>query len=477
MNCLAKALLDSRRAADCVGPNARRPLALSASTMPSESGSSGPTTVKAGDSASTTRTMSSTLFMSTGMQRATCAIPPLPGAQTTSVTRGLRASAEARACSRPPEPRIRTFMEVDSPKGMVGNGGSRSQTARGAPGNGRHSSSPILGGDRGWRLNETAHIGATAPAPLAVLLLGPTGSGKTALSLTLAERFGGEIVSCDSVAVYRGMDLGSAKPSRSARARVPHHLIDVTDPDQLFTAGEYSRLGRAALTAIDARGRVPIVTGGTGLYLRALTEGLFAGPQRQEELRHRLHRSAARHGAGWLHRILQRLDALSAARIHPNDAPKLIRALEVRLESGKPMSEVLGRDPLTGFRLLRIGLNPPRALLYERLNQRGAEMFAAGLVEETRGLLARYGRVPPLDALGYRQACGVLAAEFDLQSAVAAAQQGHRNYAKRQMTWFRREPAVRWIEEFGDRERALEQASHWVGQALQASAGMGRAPR
>ncbi|MFP5237798.1 MAG: tRNA (adenosine(37)-N6)-dimethylallyltransferase MiaA [Acidobacteriota bacterium] len=291
--------------------------------------------------------------------------------------------------------------------------------------------------------------------PLVVILLGPTGSGKTALSLELARRFGGEIVSCDSVAVYRGMDVGSAKPSREEQAAAPHHLIDVADPDEAFTAGEYSRRARAALREIAGRGRLPIVTGGTGLYLRALTEGLFAGPQRHEELRARLRRSGERRGSGWLHRVLARLDRASAERIHANDLPKVIRAIEVCLAGRRPMSEVLARDPLTGFRLLRIGLNPPRQALYARLNERCAAMFAAGLVEETRGLVARYGRVKALDSLGYRQALAVMDGELDLPQAVAAAQQGHRKYAKRQLTWFRREPEVRWVEGFGDESETV----------------------
>jgi tRNA dimethylallyltransferase len=298
--------------------------------------------------------------------------------------------------------------------------------------------------------------------PLAVLILGPTGSGKTALSLALAERFGGEIVSCDSVAVYRGMDLGTAKPTREERASVPHHLIDVAEPDQPFTAGEYSRRARAAMREIAARERLPIVTGGTGLYLRALTEGLFAGPTRQEDLRKRLRRSADRHRPSWLHNLLSRLDPVSAERIHANDTPKLIRAIEVCLAARKPMSEVLGRDPLTGFRLVRIGLNPPRQTLYERLNRRCAEMFAAGLVEETRGLLGRYGHLKVLDSLGYRQAVGVINGAFGVEEAIASAQQGHRNYAKRQLTWFRREPEVRWIEAFGNEPETVRAAEEMV---------------
>jgi tRNA dimethylallyltransferase len=307
--------------------------------------------------------------------------------------------------------------------------------------------------------------------PLVVLLLGPTGSGKTALSLVLGEHFGAEIVSCDSVAVYRGMDLGTAKPSREERARLPHHLIDVVDPDQAFTAGDYSRRARAALREIVARGRVPIVTGGTGLYLRALTDGLFAGPTRHEDLRKRLRRSAERHGSAWLHRLLTRLDANSASRIHANDAPKLIRALEVCLAARQPMSQVLQapetkNDPLTGFRLLRIGLNPLRAKLYERLNARCAAMFAGGLIDETSELLARYGPVKTLDALGYRQGLAVLAGTVSIEGAIGAAQQGHRNFAKRQLTWFRREPDVHWIEGFGDDPGTQAQAIELVGEVV-----------
>jgi len=309
------------------------------------------------------------------------------------------------------------------------------------------------------------------PLPLAVILLGPTGSGKTALSLALAERFGGEIVSCDSVAVYRGMELGTAKPSREERARVPHHLIDVVDPDEAFTAGAYSRLAREALQEIRARKRLPIVTGGTGLYLRALTEGLFAGPARQEDLRARLRQSVERHGNAWLHRLLRKLDATSAEQIHANDTPKLMRAIEVCIAARRPMSQILrdenlARDPLKGFRFLRIGLNPPREGLYDRLNQRCAAMFAAGLVEETRGLLERYGPVKALDSLGYRQARGVLDGKLSEEAAIAAAQQGHRNYAKRQMTWFRREPDVHWIERFGDEAETLREAEALVQEAL-----------
>jgi tRNA dimethylallyltransferase len=307
---------------------------------------------------------------------------------------------------------------------------------------------------------------STHSDPLTVLLLGPTGSGKTALSLALGERFGGEIVSCDSVAVYRGMDLGTAKPTKEEQVRLPHHLIDVAEPDQPFTAGEYSRQARAALREIASRDCLPIVTGGTGLYLRALTDGLFAGPERQDDLRDRLRGSIQKHGEAWLHRLLQRLDPVSAERIHPHDASKLIRAIEVCLAARKPFSEVLARDPLTGFRLLRIGLNPPRQALYDRLNRRAAAMFTSGLIEETRGLIERYGPVKALDSLGYRQALAVLTGTMSEEAAIVAAQQGHRNYAKRQLTWFRREPKVHWLTAFGDESETLRVAVELVENNL-----------
>jgi len=308
--------------------------------------------------------------------------------------------------------------------------------------------------------------------PLAVLILGPTGSGKTALSLALGEHFNGEIISCDSVAVYRGMDIGSAKPTPAEQRQIPHHLVDVTTPDHPMTAGEYSRLARHAMRQIAARSHLPIVTGGTGLYLRALTMGLFPGPARQQDLRTRLTRSHQRHQPNWLHRILTCLDPPSAARIHANDTPKLIRAIEVCLAAKQPISQAFeagphpGRDPLTGFRLLRIGLNPPRQALYERLNHRAAEMFQSGLAEETRNLLEKYGRVKALDSLGYRQALAVIDNTMTLAEATAAAQQGHRNYAKRQLTWFRREPEVHWLESFGNRPATIAASIELIQKML-----------
>ena len=305
-----------------------------------------------------------------------------------------------------------------------------------------------------------------SPEPLLVVILGPTGSGKTALSVALAERFAGEIVSCDSVAVYRGLEIGSAKPSFEQRRLVPHHLLDVVDPDSFYTAGDYAREARAAIAAIAARGKLPIVTGGTGLYLRALLQGLFAGPQRSAALRDRLLRKAEARGKGYLHRILSRLDPVSAALIHPNDEAKVMRAIEVTLASARPISQAWkdGRNALTGFRVLRIGLNPAREALYERINLRARVMFEQGLVEETRDLLARYG---PSHPRWTRWATGRLAsfwaARSRLEQAIAAASQGHRNYAKRQLTWFRREPEVCWLPGFGGDPAIRVEAERLVG--------------
>ena len=291
------------------------------------------------------------------------------------------------------------------------------------------------------------------PERLLVAILGPTGSGKTALSLAVAESHGGEIVNCDSVALYRGFKIGTAKPSAEERARAPHHLLDILDPRDVFTAGDYARGARHITDEIAGRGKLPIIVGGTGLYLRAFLDGLFAGPKRSEELRARLRAVAIARGSQHLHRIVRRLDAAAAAKIHPNDAPKLIRAIEVCLASRGKMSELWqqGRDPLSGFRILRIGLDPPRAALYERINRRAKQMFDSGLVEETEHLLATYGTsAPPLQSLGYTQARALLDGKMDRESAISAAQQAHRNYAKRQMTWFRREPEVQWLKGFGD---------------------------
>jgi tRNA dimethylallyltransferase len=307
--------------------------------------------------------------------------------------------------------------------------------------------------------------------PLLVVVLGPTASGKSALAISLAQQTPGEIVSCDSVAVYRHFEIGTAKPTREQQALVPHHLLDVAEADEPFTAGDYARQARGAIDEIFRRGRLPIVVGGTGLYLRALLEGLFPGPRRSEELRERLRQRASTRGPLYLHRVLSRFDAATAAKIHANDTAKLIRAIEVCLASRRRMSELLqesGRDPLRGFRILRIGLNPPREQLYERINSRAQQMFADGLVEETQNLLERFGageKVMALDSLGYRQAAQLLRGEVTREQAISAAQQGHRNYAKRQLTWFRREPEVTWLEGFGDDPEIAQRAEELVASA------------
>jgi tRNA dimethylallyltransferase len=294
--------------------------------------------------------------------------------------------------------------------------------------------------------------------PLLVVVLGPTASGKTALAMALAREFRGEIVNSDSVAMYREFEIGTAKPSAAQRAEVPHHLLDCVDPLVDVSAGEYARQARQVLREVvlrksEQRGFLPIVSGGTGLYLRALVDGLFPGPQRSEELRNKLRHRAEKRGSGHLHRILRRLDRSAASRIHANDVPKMIRAIEVCLASRRPMTELWqqGREPLRGFRILRLGLNPDREALYARINQRAARMFDEGLVPETERLLAKYGeQARPLASLGYKQALQFLRGEMDQDLALAAAQQAHRNYAKRQITWFRREPDVRWLSGFGD---------------------------
>jgi len=288
--------------------------------------------------------------------------------------------------------------------------------------------------------------------PLLLVILGPTASGKTSLSIALAKKFAGEIANCDSVALYSELNSGTAKPTPSERAQVPHHLFDCVNSSEDVTAGEYARQARQVLAEIKARQHLPILVGGTGLYLRALFEGLFPGPQRSEELRARLRQRSEQRGSTYLHRILQRLDPATAAKVHPNDAPKLIRGIEVCLASRQKMSDLwqLGRDPLTGFSILRLGLDPERSLLYERINQRAREMFERGLIEETEHLLQKYGPVSILNSLGYKQAVQLLKGELSREAALASAQQAHRNYAKRQMTWFRREPDVHWLSGYGD---------------------------
>jgi tRNA dimethylallyltransferase len=297
----------------------------------------------------------------------------------------------------------------------------------------------------------------SAAQPISPLLVvaGPTGSGKSSLSISLAERFDGEIINCDSIQVYRGLDIGSAKISVAERHGIPHHLLDIAHPQENVTAGSYARLAREALDDIRRRGRVPIVVGGTGLYLRALLEGLSPAPQRDEKLRARLRRIAERRPAH-LHHLLKRRDPDAAERIHPNDHQKLIRAVELMALAGQPASatQKAPRNLLKGFRTLKLGLSPDRKLLYEHLNARALQMFAHGLVDETRKLLEQ-GVSPEskaLQSLGYRQAIEVLSGNMSLDDAVRECQTKTRQYAKRQMTWFRREQGMDWLHGFGTEE-------------------------
>ena len=310
----------------------------------------------------------------------------------------------------------------------------------------------------------------STPGPLLLVLAGPTASGKSHLALRLAEAFTGEIVSCDSVAVYREMDLGTAKPSLADRAHVPHHLLDIAFPNEPFTAGDYSRLAREAIAGITARRHLPIVTGGTGLYLRALLDGLFPAPPIDPALRTRLRTRAEARGPASLHRLLTRFDPAAATRIHPNDTPKLVRALELTLTARRPLTEQWKqpRDPLTGYTILRLGLAPDRASLYPRINQRAQAMFDRGLVSETSALVDRYSwECRPLTSLGYAQAVSVLRGEISEAQAIARTAQGHRNFAKRQTTWFRREPAIHWLPGFGEDPATLDSAGQLIRRHLQ----------
>jgi len=290
------------------------------------------------------------------------------------------------------------------------------------------------------------------PFPL-LCLVGPTGSGKSDLAVHLALQFAGEVVNCDALQFYRGLDIGTAKLPVHERAGVPHHLLDFLRPDEVFAAGEYARRARPLLFEIAERGKLPIVCGGSGFYLRALLDGLFDGPSGDPALRERLLRIENRR-PGHLHRYLSRLDSVSARRIAANDVNKTIRAVEVCLLERRALSEIQaerGRTALTGFRSLLLGLDPPRDGLYAKINLRVEQMFAGGLLEEIQALFAA-GYDPQakaFEAVGYRQAARHLAGEWDLPAAIADTQQRTRNYAKRQFTWFRRDSRVQWLSGFG----------------------------
>jgi len=302
------------------------------------------------------------------------------------------------------------------------------------------------------------------PAAPLVAVVGPTASGKSALALRLARARSGEIVSCDSLQVYRGLDVGSAKPTPSERAEVRHHLVDVAGPDEPFSAATYARLARLALADIAARGRLAVVAGGTGLYLRALLQGLFEGPSRDEALRRRLEGLAERFGDARLHRLVARVDPEAAARIRPRDRVRVVRALEVYHLTGRPISvgQRGGAEPMGGFRRLVVGLDPDRAALREAVRARTRDMLAGGLLEEVRALLGRYGPdLRPLRSIGYRQAVAVVRGEMTAEEAEASIVTETMRFAKRQRTWFRhQQPEVVWYARADD---ALAAALLWLG--------------
>ena len=315
--------------------------------------------------------------------------------------------------------------------------------------------------------------------PVLVAVVGPTASGKSALGVWLAERLGGEVVACDSTQLYRGFDIGTAKPSLEARRGIAHHLLDVLAATEEATAGGYVQMALPVLADLRQRGRLPIFTVGTGLYLRALLEGLAELPQRSEELRKRLRSSAASHTRNYLHRVLERLDPAAARKIAPKDEQKLIRAIEICLLARKPLTEVhrSGRSPLQGWRAVKIGLTPPREALYERIHVRTEKMFSQGWVEEVRRLVASGlpENAKPFDFIGYRELRSAMHGEMTLDAARAAIEQATRRYAKRQLTWFRKETAVHWLAGFGDDSKLQTDALEYLQkQGLRVSRGTQR---
>jgi tRNA dimethylallyltransferase len=281
--------------------------------------------------------------------------------------------------------------------------------------------------------------------------------------MRLALAASGEIVGCDSLHVYRGLDIGSAKPTPRERAAVRHHLLDVVDPGQEFSAAEYARLARVAVREIAARGRLPVVVGGTGLYLKAFLEGLFEGPARDASLRSRLTRLADRYGDARVHRWLGRVDPEAAARIAPRDRIRVVRALEVYLASGQPISAAQRQtgEPLAGFSVRIVGLRPDRATLKDAVEARTRAMLEAGLVDEVMALRAAGvgGHLRPLQAIGYRQAVAFLEGRLPAERLGPEIVTATLRYAKRQMTWFRHQAAVRWFE---DAETARADTLEWL---------------
>ncbi len=315
-------------------------------------------------------------------------------------------------------------------------------------------------------MSESTSSRNTSPEAPLLAIVGPTASGKSQLALQAAQRWSGEIVNCDSMQLIREMEIGTAKPGPAERSLVPHHLYDRIGPDEFFSAGAYMEEARAACRQIAARARLPIVVGGTGLYLRALLEGVFQGPGKSPRLRRRLQRIAGRKGAAFLHRWLGRRDPASARRIQPSDSVRLVRALEVLLMTGRPISELQPRRrPLEGFAVRKVALNPERRLLYGRIDARVEGMFSGGLLEEVQRLLEQgYSpRCKGFEAIGYRQAVAVLNGRMSLAEAISETAQQTRRYAKRQLTWFRREPDLCWIPVPGESPQAFPSLLECLG--------------
>ena len=307
-----------------------------------------------------------------------------------------------------------------------------------------------------------------------IAVVGPTASGKTAVGVEVALRFGGEIVNCDSVQVYREIEIATAKPTRAERRGVPHHLLDFVPPEVSYTAGAWAADAERVISEIESRGRLAVLAGGTGFYLRALRQPLFQSRPTDERLRARLTDLRARRGAEHLHQLLLKLDPASAARLHARDWPRVQRALEVRMQSGRTLSEqqpVRPEPPPLARRLRVFVLNPPRAELYRRIDARAEQHFRAGLVEEVRQLLARGvpSRTQALGAHGYRRVVEHLRGERTLASAVEQTKLDVRHYAKRQLTWFRREPGAEWIEGFGDDPQVQLRIIEMIGASLPAA--------
>jgi tRNA dimethylallyltransferase len=307
--------------------------------------------------------------------------------------------------------------------------------------------------------------------PVVVAILGATATGKSALSLAVAERFGGEIVNCDSTAVYRGFDIGTDKIAPADRRGIPHHLIDIAEPTEDYTAAQFARDAAAAIRAVHARGRLPILTGGTGFYFRALTRGLFPGPGRDSALRGRLEALAARRDVTYLHRLLRKVDPESALRIQPRDLQRLVRALEVFLLTGRPLTAHFAEtaSPIPDVGVVAIGLRLPAAAISERVTRRVDEQFERGLLDEIRALLAR--GIPadarPFGGLVYRQAMEHLRGVRDEPATRALIAQENRRYARRQLLWFRKEPNLEWFDGPGESATTIEPVLRLIADRLQ----------